>query len=175
MIGVLMSATLPARLGEPSRAFIVARRLGRVRDRFPVVLGTIVSQTILNLVALVILGSVMLATVGLFRGGVDNLVIATVAPVVVIALLLATPAVLRRRRASRFQRVQQAVAGRAPRDGRRAPRAGGLPTPQARRLGGGEPAGGLGPAVAGLSTCCWWRSASTSRPAWAPPRRSCSP
>ena len=31
MIGVLMSATLPARLGEPSRAFIVARRLGRVR------------------------------------------------------------------------------------------------------------------------------------------------
>ena len=28
-IGVLMSATLPARLGEPSRALIVARRLGR--------------------------------------------------------------------------------------------------------------------------------------------------
>ena len=32
-IGVLMSATLPARLGEPSRALIVARRLGpRARD-----------------------------------------------------------------------------------------------------------------------------------------------
>ena len=28
-IGVLMSATLPARLGEPSRALVVARRLGR--------------------------------------------------------------------------------------------------------------------------------------------------
>ena len=28
-VGVLMSATLPARLGEPSRALIVARRLGR--------------------------------------------------------------------------------------------------------------------------------------------------
>src|SRR4051812_22012582 len=39
MIGVLMSATLPARLGEPSRALIVARRLGRVRERLPVVLG----------------------------------------------------------------------------------------------------------------------------------------
>src|SRR5690349_10643967 len=38
-IGVLMSATLPARLGEPSRALIVARRLGRARDRLPVVLG----------------------------------------------------------------------------------------------------------------------------------------
>ena len=42
MIGVLMSATLPARLGEPSRALIVARRVGRVRDRFPIVLGTLV-------------------------------------------------------------------------------------------------------------------------------------
>ncbi len=38
-IGVLMSATLPARLGEPSRALVVARRLGRARDRLPVVLG----------------------------------------------------------------------------------------------------------------------------------------
>ncbi|MEA2440449.1 MAG: phosphatidyl-myo-inositol alpha-mannosyltransferase, partial [Thermoleophilaceae bacterium] len=65
MIGVLMSATLPARLGEPSRALIVARRLGRVRERLPVVLGTIVSQTLLNIVALVILGTIMFATVGL--------------------------------------------------------------------------------------------------------------
>ena len=56
MIGVLMSATMPARLGEPSRALIVARRLGRMRDRFPVVLGTIVSQTLLNILALVVLG-----------------------------------------------------------------------------------------------------------------------
>ena len=51
-IGVLMSATLPARLGEPSRALVVARRLGRARDRLPVVLGTIVSQTLLNVLAL---------------------------------------------------------------------------------------------------------------------------
>ena len=57
MIGVLMSATLPARLGEPSRALIVARRLGRMRDRFPVVLGTMVSQTLLNILALVVLGA----------------------------------------------------------------------------------------------------------------------
>src|SRR5439155_225347 len=68
MIGVLMSATLPARLGEPSRALIVARRLGRVRERLPVVLGTLVSQTLLNLVALAVLGSIMFATVGLFHG-----------------------------------------------------------------------------------------------------------
>ena len=57
-IGVLMSATLPARLGEPSRALIVARRLGRARETLPVVLGTMVSQTLLNLLALAILGGV---------------------------------------------------------------------------------------------------------------------
>jgi phosphatidylinositol alpha-mannosyltransferase len=110
MIGVMMSATLPARLGEPSRALIVARRLGRMRDRFPVVLGTMVSQTLLNILALTVLGSVMFATVGIFRGGEDALVIATIAPVVVLALVLAAPWLLRRGKPTRFQRLQQAAA-----------------------------------------------------------------
>jgi phosphatidyl-myo-inositol alpha-mannosyltransferase len=111
MIGVLMSATLPARLGEPSRALIVARRVGRVRDRLPIVLGTLVSQTLLNILALVVLGSVMFATVGLFNGNEDALVVATIAPVVLAVLLLAAPWILRRGKPTRFQRVQQAAAG----------------------------------------------------------------
>ena len=110
MVGVLMSATLPARLGEPSRAFIVARRLGRMRERFPLVLGTLVSQTVLNLLALVILGVVMFATVGLFRGNEDALLAVTLGPVLVLVVLLAVPALLRRGRPSRSQRVQQWVA-----------------------------------------------------------------
>jgi phosphatidyl-myo-inositol alpha-mannosyltransferase len=110
MIGVLMSATLPARLGEPSRALIVARRLGRMRDRFPVVLGTLVSQTLLNILALTGLGAVMFATVGLFQGNEDALVLATLAPVVVLLLVVSTPWLLRRGKPSRFQRVQQAAA-----------------------------------------------------------------
>ena len=110
MIGVLMSATLPARLGEPSRALIVARRLGRARERLPVVLGTIVSQTLLNIVALVVLGSIMFATVGLFQGHESALVVATILPVVLLAVVLSTPALLRRGKPSRFVRVQQAAA-----------------------------------------------------------------
>ena len=109
MIGVLMSATLPARLGEPSRALIVARRLGRVRERLPVVLGTLVSQTLLNLLALAVLGTIMFSTVGLFQGNEKALVFATVAPVLVIALLLMAPMLLRRGKPSRFKRVQEAV------------------------------------------------------------------
>ena len=109
MIGVLMSATLPARLGEPSRALIVARRVGRVRDRFPIVLGTLVSQTLLNILALVVLGGVMFHTVGLFQGNEDALVVATIAPVVLLALVLSAPWLLRRGKPTRFQRVQQAA------------------------------------------------------------------
>jgi phosphatidyl-myo-inositol alpha-mannosyltransferase len=110
MIGVLMSATLPARLGEPSRALIVARRVGRVRDRFPIVLGTLVSQTLLNILALIVLGAVMFKTVGLFQGNEDALVVATIAPVVILALVLSAPWLLRRGKPTRFQRVQQAAA-----------------------------------------------------------------
>jgi phosphatidylinositol alpha-mannosyltransferase len=94
-IGVLMSATLPARLGEPSRALIVARRLGRPRDALPAVLGTLVSQTLLNVLALVILGAVMFATIGLFAGRQQALVWYALAPVVLAALVVAGPAVLR--------------------------------------------------------------------------------
>jgi phosphatidylinositol alpha-mannosyltransferase len=110
MIGVLMSATLPARLGEPSRALIVARRVGRVRERLPVVVGTLVSQTLLNLVALAVLGAVMFATVGFFRGHEKALFGFTVAPFAVLLIVLALPALLRRGAPSRFRRVQSAAA-----------------------------------------------------------------
>ena len=110
MVGVLMSATLPARLGEPSRALIMARRLGPMRTRFPLVLGTLVSQTLLNLLALVVLGTVMFATVGLFKGHQGALFVATSAPVIGAALVLSAPWILRSGKPSRFQRVQQAAA-----------------------------------------------------------------
>ena len=110
MIGVLMSATMPARLGEPSRALIVARRLGRVRERLPIVLGTLISQTLLNILALCVLGTVMFATVGLFQGNEDKLVLATVAPLGLLLLVLAGPVLLRRGRPSRFARLHQGLA-----------------------------------------------------------------
>jgi phosphatidylinositol alpha-mannosyltransferase len=110
MIGVLMSATLPARLGEPSRALILSRRLGGMRHRFPVVLGTLVSQTLLNILALCVLGGVMFATVGLFRGNEGALMVITIAPVVVLALILAAPWLVQRGGPARFQRLQQVAA-----------------------------------------------------------------
>jgi phosphatidylinositol alpha-mannosyltransferase len=109
-IGVLMSATLPARLGEPSRAFVVARRTGRVRERFPVVLGTLVSQTLLNIVALVCLGTVMFATVGLFSGREQNLLWWMAAPLVLVVLVVVAPALVRPGAGSRSSRVKSWAA-----------------------------------------------------------------
>jgi phosphatidylinositol alpha-mannosyltransferase len=93
-IGVLMSATLPARLGEPSRALIVARRLGRARETLPVVLGTMVSQTILNLVALTLLGAAMFSSFDPLTGHHRALLIAALAPLVALLLVLIAPALL---------------------------------------------------------------------------------
>ena len=109
MIGVLMSATLPARLGEPSRALVMARRLGGMRERFPIVLGTLVSQTLLNVLAIVVLGAVMLATVGLFQGREGSLALFALAPVTVLVLVALAPVLLSGGRSSRSARVHRAV------------------------------------------------------------------
>jgi phosphatidylinositol alpha-mannosyltransferase len=95
MIGVLMSSTLPARLGEPSRALIVARRTGRPRETLPVVLGTVVSQTVLNIVALIILGVIMFSSVNFFAGHENVLMVAAIAPAALLAFVVVAPVLLR--------------------------------------------------------------------------------
>ena len=96
MIGVLMSATLPARLGEPARAMVLARRIGRMRETFPVLLGTLVSQTVLNLVALVLLGVIIVLSTDLFHSSTEKLFLFSLAPLglLLVAVLLA-PLVVR--------------------------------------------------------------------------------
>ncbi|HZE06877.1 MAG TPA: flippase-like domain-containing protein, partial [Solirubrobacteraceae bacterium] len=115
-IGVLMSSTLPARLGEPSRALVVARRTGRPREHLPIVLGTVVSQTLLNILALIILGAIMFSSVDLFSGHQDALLAAAIAPVVLLVVVLLAPVLLRgtgsRSRTSRLHTlIGQARAG----------------------------------------------------------------
>ena len=86
---------LPARLGEPSRALVVARRTGRPRENLPIVLGTVVSQTLLNIVALIVLGAIMFSSVDFFNGHQNALLVAAVAPAVLLILVLLAPVLLR--------------------------------------------------------------------------------
>ena len=110
-IGVLMSATLPARLGEPSRALIVARRIGRARETLPVVLGTMVSQTLLNLLALAILGGVTLSSVSFAGNHTSALLAVALAPLGVLMALLLAPVLVPAAAVSRSRRLARLLAG----------------------------------------------------------------
>ena len=105
MIGVLMSATLPARLGEPARAMIMARRIGRFRETFPVMLGTLVSQTVMNLVALVLLGAIIVTSTDLFHRSSEHLFIVSFVPAVLLVAIVAAPALVRRSGSGRVARL----------------------------------------------------------------------
>jgi phosphatidylinositol alpha-mannosyltransferase len=109
-IGVLMSATLPARLGEPSRALIVARRIGRARETLPVVLGTMVTQTLLNLLALAILGAVTLSRVSVLEGDGPEVLAIALAPLAALLVVAAAPLALPPSAVSRSRRLQIAAA-----------------------------------------------------------------
>jgi phosphatidylinositol alpha-mannosyltransferase len=105
MIGVLMSATLPARLGEPARAMSLARRTGRMRETFPVLLGTLVSQTMLNIVALVMLGVIIVSSTDLFHSSTEKLFAFSFVPLALLLIVLLAPLLMRRNGNGRFARL----------------------------------------------------------------------
>ena len=109
MIGVLMSATLPARLGEPARALALARRTGRMRETFPVLLGTLVSQTLLNLVALAMLGVIIVSTTPLFHSGTKQLFAFSLVPLILLVVVLVAPLVMRQTGNGRLARIGAAA------------------------------------------------------------------
>jgi phosphatidyl-myo-inositol alpha-mannosyltransferase len=109
MIGVLMSATLPARLGEPARALALARRTGRMRETFPVLLGTLVSQTLLNLVALALLGVIIVSTTPLFHSGTKQLFAFSLVPLILLVVVLVAPLVMRQTGNGRLARIGAAA------------------------------------------------------------------
>jgi phosphatidylinositol alpha-mannosyltransferase len=109
MIGVLMSATLPARLGEPARAMSLARRIGRMRETFPVLLGTVVSQTVLNLVALAMLGVIIVSTTDLFHSNTQKLFAFSFVPLLLLLVVLLGPPLMRRNGNGRLARLGTAL------------------------------------------------------------------
>jgi phosphatidyl-myo-inositol alpha-mannosyltransferase len=109
MIGVLMSATLPARLGEPARAMVLSRHIGRMRQTFPVLIGTLVSQTALNILALVLLGGIIVSTTDLFQESTQKLFLVSTAPLVVLLAVLMAPSLVKVNGQGRIARAIKAV------------------------------------------------------------------
>ena len=111
MIGVLMSATLPARLGEPARAMVLSRRTGRMRETFPVLLGTLVSQTVFNILALVLLGAIIVSTTDLFHSSSTSLFIVSLLPLVALVGVALAPTLVRGNGTGRLSRALAAARG----------------------------------------------------------------
>lgn len=109
LIGMAGSAVLPGRLGEGARAWIVARRLGPPSRSFAVVLGTVISQTFLNLLALGSLAVIAVLDSALAKARVEAIAAAVLFPAALIALIFAGPAVLRRLTSVRSQPVCRAA------------------------------------------------------------------
>ncbi len=106
MIGVMGSALVPGRIGEPTRVLVLSRRLdGRTSRLLPVVAGTVFSQTLINLLALAILLAVSFTSVPLPSGHLAGIAIALALPLAACALVLAGPRLLALGRRSRWPRV----------------------------------------------------------------------
>jgi phosphatidylinositol alpha-mannosyltransferase len=107
MIGVMASALLPGRIGEPTRIVVLSRRLdGPASSMFPVVAGTVFSQTLINLAALGVLAAVTLSSVPLLQGHSSALAAVLAAPVLIALFVFGIPVLLRLAGRSRNARIR---------------------------------------------------------------------
>jgi phosphatidyl-myo-inositol alpha-mannosyltransferase len=101
LIGMAGSAVAPGRLGEAGRAWLIARRVGRLRDALATVVGTLLSQTLLNVLALVILSGLALTGSALRGARTQSVILTALAPAAAVAVLIAVPALMARSRSLR--------------------------------------------------------------------------
>jgi phosphatidylinositol alpha-mannosyltransferase len=110
LIGMATSTVAPARLGEATRAWVLARRLGRPREQLALVFGTILTQTILNLIALFALALVAADAAARRHVPVSTLGAAALVPLALAGALVAAPRLLRRAATASRQRIQRPAA-----------------------------------------------------------------
>lgn len=110
-IGVLVSSTLPANLGEPARALVVVRHTQRRWDNLPTIAGTVLSQSLLNIAGVVALGLITLASPALGIASRDAIAVGAAVAVLVVVAILIAPALLGRwQRSSRLRQLSALAA-----------------------------------------------------------------
>lgn len=107
MIGVMGSAIFPGRVGEPTRMVVMARRLpGPASRTFPIVAGTVFSQTLTNLLALGILAAITFSSVPLLNGHASTLATLLIVPVSLAFVILAGPPLVRLAQRAHNRRIR---------------------------------------------------------------------
>lgn len=111
MIGVMASAVFPGRIGEPTRVLVLSRRLeGPSRRLLPIIAGTLVSLTLINLLALALLAGVTFTSVRLLHGHTAGVLSVLAVPLALCALVLVGPRLLVLGERSRRARIVRASA-----------------------------------------------------------------
>jgi phosphatidylinositol alpha-mannosyltransferase len=93
MIGVAASTVAPARAGEAVRTLLMSRRLGS--GRCTTVIGTVVAQTICNVVALAMLAVVVITSSSTRGLHLATVAIAVATPIFIVLVLAAVTRLLR--------------------------------------------------------------------------------
>lgn len=109
LIGMVGSTVAPGRLGEAARSWILARRVGNPRETLGAVVGTVLAQTLINLLALIILAALALTGAASTALRVGALVAVIALPVGILAVLFGGPRVLRRAGHTHRPRVGRAA------------------------------------------------------------------
>lgn len=109
LIGMAGSAVAPGRLGEAARTWVVARQLGQTSRNFALVIGTVIAQTSLNLLALALIAISAVLDSSLANARVEAILAAVLLPAGLLALVFAGPALLRRTCALAAGPVQRAA------------------------------------------------------------------
>ena len=88
---------------------VLARRIGRMRETVAVLGGTLVAQTALNILALVILGVIIVSTTDLFQASTQKLFLVSMAPLLLLVVVLLAPSVVKAEGEGRVARVLAAI------------------------------------------------------------------
>lgn len=105
LIGMLGSSVAPGRVGEAARAWLIARHAGGARRTLATVVGTLLSQTLLNLLALTILTVIALAGGAIHGVRVAAILAIATVPAGILGALLLVPRLIGR---------SDGIAGRGP-------------------------------------------------------------
>jgi phosphatidyl-myo-inositol alpha-mannosyltransferase len=90
---------------------VLARRVGRMRETFAVLIGTLVSQTALNIIALTALGGIIVSTTDLFQASTQKLFLVSMAPLLLLVAVVLAPSVVRANGEGRVARAIAAIRG----------------------------------------------------------------
>ena len=80
-----------------------------MRETFAVLIGTLVSQTALNILALAMLGAIIVSTTDLFQSSTEKLFLVSMAPLLLLVVVLLAPSLVRSRGHGRVGRIVAAV------------------------------------------------------------------